>query len=405
MGRTIAIAGAGIAGLAAAAILSDLGNTVSLYDKSPAPAPVGSGLILQPVGLAVLAALGCSGAIARNGAAITRLFGRVIPSNRIVLDVGYGPASTGKHGIAVHRATLFQALLDAAGARDVSICHDCDIAAAETRGGAEWLVMSDGRVEGPFDMIVDALGARSPLAPPGGRDLTYGALWASLDWPLAGFDPHTLEQRYEYASCMVGVLPIGRMPGGDSDKAAFFWSLRQQDYRRWCDTPLDQWKDDVLRVWPQTGSMLDQVSSHGQMVMARYRHCTLTHPVSGRIVHLGDSFHATSPQLGQGANMALLDAWALGAALQAQPELDAALNEYARLRSVHVKLYQLVSLLFTPFYQSDSKALAWLRDHVLAPVSRLAPVQRLLSGLVAGELGMPLHALGLSRSDRSLTHS
>ncbi|WP_188544042.1 FAD-dependent oxidoreductase [Aquisalinus luteolus] len=393
MTLSVAIAGAGIAGLAAAAFLARRGHRVEIFDKSPAPAPVGSGLILQPVGLTVLDQLGCLPAIMDHGARIDRLFGRVMPSNRIVLDVRYGAPGTGKHGIAVHRDTLFRALLASAEVQGVSITHDRTIAAAVNGKGGQWLEMVDGKRHGPFDLVLDCLGSRSVLSTGRGRELTYGALWASLDWPDSGFNGNTLEQRYEYASCMAGVLPIGQPAGRDTRQTAFFWSLKQDDYDLWYRSPLDQWKEAVLRVWPQAIAFVDQITAHDDLVMARYRHRTLGNPVSGRIVHMGDSFHATSPQLGQGANMALLDALAVDTALAAQPDLDTALGEYARMRALHVHLYQLISLVFTPFYQSDSRIVAALRDHLLSPVSRLAPVQWMLGGMVAGELGSPLGAL------------
>ncbi|HCE21819.1 MAG TPA: FAD-dependent monooxygenase, partial [Hyphomonas sp.] len=49
--RKIAIAGAGIGGLAAAALLAQAGHDVTVYDQFDAPGPVGSGLILQETGL------------------------------------------------------------------------------------------------------------------------------------------------------------------------------------------------------------------------------------------------------------------------------------------------------------------------------------------------------------------
>jgi len=49
-------------------------------------------------------------------------------------------------------------------------------------------------------------------------------------------------------------------------------------------------------------------------------------------VHIGDSAHATSPQLGQGANMALLDALALAVALRESTGLAGAMDRFvARL--------------------------------------------------------------------------
>jgi salicylate hydroxylase len=110
-------------------------------------------------------------------------------------------------------------------------------------------------------------------------------------------------------------------------------------------------------------------------------------------VHVGDSWHCTSPQLGQGANMALLDALALAHALEAQSDLAIALGEYARMRLWHIRLYQLASWAFTPAYQSDSAAFAWLRDHIMAPLSRMPPAPRVLAALVAGQIGAPLAAM------------
>ena len=51
------------------------------------------------------------------------------------------------------------------------------------------------------------------------------------------------------------------------------------------------------------------------MTLARYAHHTLQVPAGDGIAFIGDSAHSTSPQLGQGANMALLDAAALAVAL------------------------------------------------------------------------------------------
>ncbi len=86
---------------------------------------------------------------------------------------------------------------------------------------------------------------------------------------------------------------------------------------------------------------------------------TATKPYSPRLVHIGDACRATSPQLGQGANMALLDALALAQALERCPEdLASALERYARMRRWHVRVFQWASVLFTSFYQPDSRVFA-----------------------------------------------
>jgi len=129
--------------------------------------------------------------------------------------------------------------------------------------------------------------------------------------------------------------------------------------------------------------------------MARYIHRTLAHPRTQNIVHIGDSYRATSPQLGQGANMALLDAAALAHGFKTRSHLDSQIEEYARLRRLHTLLYQATSKLFTPVYQSDSTALPFLRDHIVSRILKIPPVPKILGALVAGTLGRPLKEMSL----------
>ncbi len=387
---SIAIAGCGVAGLAFGALAARAGHCVAIFDRLETPRPIGSGLILQPVGLAVLDEIGAGAAIRELGAPINRLFGRVQPSNRVVLDVRY--ASLGKRagaGLAVHRGALFHVLHQAAVQAGVDLAPGQEIVAQ----GDGRLVFRGGVQSASFDLVVDALGVRSVLArssPP--TPLPYGALWANLNWS-GPFDPAALEQRYLHASRMVGVLPIGRLPGETTRHAAFFWSLRRSDHDAWRARGLAEWKAEVLGLWPETAPLIDQIASPDDLIFANYAHATLGSPVGARLAHIGDSWHCASPQLGQGANMALLDALALARALERRTGLDDALAAYAQARRTHIRLYQLASWMFTPAYQSDSLLLAGLRDWLLAPVSRIWPAPPLLAGLVSGVIGSPVAAI------------
>ncbi len=73
--------------------------------------------------------------------------------------------------------------------------------------------------------------------------------------------------------------------------------------------------------------------------------------------------------------MALLDALALSRALEMHSSLADALNAYVRMRFWHIRTFQWASALFTPFYQSDGYALAFVRDWLAAPLSNL-PIGR-----------------------------
>ena len=185
---------------------------------------------------------------------------------------------------------------------------------------------------------------------------------------------------------MVGVLPVGARPGSSDRLATFFWSLRTADYPAWGAAGLEPWKAEVRALWPETEGLLDSLSDPEQLTLARYGHHTLARPVTGRLAVIGDAAHSTSPQLGQGVNMGLLDGWMLARALAAHGVTDEALSAYARGRRWHVRLYQALSLGFTPFYQADGRVLPWIRDHVLGKAARLPPSPRLLAATVSGLL-------------------
>ncbi|WP_028966353.1 FAD-dependent oxidoreductase [Sphingomonas phyllosphaerae] len=392
----IAIAGCGPAGLATALLLHRDGHHVTLFERFDAPRPVGSGLMIQPTGFAVLRELGLADALLDHGARIDRLHGEAGSSGRVVLDVRYAALGKGAgFGIGVHRATLFAVLHEAVGAERIAIETGCGVTGSEMAADdRRFLLLEGGRRVGPFDLIVDALGTRTPLAPPCGRKLAYGALWGTLDWPAdAGFDPGALEQRYRRASVMVGVLPIGRFPGAPRQQAALFWSLRADRLPDWRMAGLDVWKAEVSALWPATRGLLDQIRSADQLTFAHYAHRTLSTPAETGMIHIGDAWHSASPQLGQGANMALLDAYALALALRRSPDVAAALGSAIAMRRRHVHLYQALTALFTPVYQSDSRAIPFVRDRIVGPLSKLWPATRIQAAMVSGLIGNPLKPL------------
>ena len=307
----------------------------------------------------------------------------------VVLDVRYASLAGERFGLGVHRAALFDVLFDAVTGAGIPVETGRSVRTVE-RGvaGRPILLGEDGWRAGPFDLVVDALGVRSPLWPLFGggerRELRYGALWGTLPWPVSGFDRHALEQRYHRASAMIGVLPVGRRSEDGLEEAAFFWSLRLANHDAWLTDGLDAWKERVAGLWPDTAPFLAAIREPSQMTLARYGHHMLRKPFAERLVAIGDAFHAASPQLGQGANMALLDARSLASALRSGGDLQQALAAYGRRRRRQMTYYQALSRGFTPFYQSDSRLLPPLRDFIVAPATRLPFVRRLVAASVTG---------------------
>ena len=366
---------------------------------------MGSGLLLQPTGLGVLAELGMIERLMSLGSPIDRIFGRVSSSGRTVLDVRYSALGQGWRALAIHRAALFSTLHDAVTAAGIEIVHSAELARVEIDAKDAAVITSDGRRHGGFDLIVDALGANSPLAVGVARRtaLPYGALWVNVPctehWPGL---PNALEQRYRRAIMMAGVLPVGSRAPGEPRLCAFFWSLRRDQVAAWRAQGLDAWKRNVAELWPEALPLLEPVSDLSQVTFAQYDHFTAHTPVSERLVHIGDAARATSPQLGQGANMALLDALALACALETHSALADALQAYVRMRYWHIRTFQWASAMFTPFYQSDGRVLAFVRDWLAGPISNLPIGRQVLVRLVSGMTVAPLagarfspHRLGL----------
>lgn len=383
--RSVAVVGAGPSGLACALMLARQGREVVVFERFEQAGPVGAGFMLQPTGLAVLDGLGLTPAVEAMAQPIDHIFGREARRGRVVLDVRYADLRQPRPALGVHRAALFGVLHRA-----------CVEAGVRIETGREMVSAASGRLADarglsppPFDLVVDASGARSRIAAAHGarpRPLAYGALWATVPWPGAPFDERALQQVYRGAAKMIGVLPVGARPGAPDRLATFFWSLKTADHPAWRAAGLEPWKAEIRALWPETAGLLESLTDPDQLTLARYGHHTLARPVADRLAIIGDAAHSTSPQLGQGVNMGLLDAAALAGALASEADVAAALPAYARARRWHIRLYQALSLGFTPFYQADGRLPPWVRDHVLGKLARLPLAPRLLAATVSGLL-------------------
>ncbi len=394
-----AVIGCGIGGQAAALFLSRAGHQVTVFEGFATPKALGAGLLLQPTGQAILDKLGLLGEILGAGARVERLYG-TNRAGRDVLDLSYADENTDWFGIGIHRGVLFSALHDEVSRSGIHLCTDSQVLSFTQDGSQAILELAD-RSQGGFDLVVVAEGGSLRLPPNiwvRSKSVPYpwGALWTLCPDPEGRF-PHTLRQYYDRASVMIGVLPIGHNPSdpSGSPNVSFFWSLKAAELQRWRGNDLDSWKDDVRRYWPEADYLLCSITSDEQLLPATYRDNVMWPWNVGRVVYIGDAAHCTSPQLGQGANLALVDAYVLSETLtgrRATPEtIPRALTDYSRRRRDHISYYQLASRLLTPFFQSEGRALAVLRDAFLGPFCRFPPTRsfmvRTLAGVHKGLLG------------------
>jgi 2-polyprenyl-6-methoxyphenol hydroxylase-like FAD-dependent oxidoreductase len=383
----VGIVGAGTAGAAAAIFLARAGHRVTLYERVPDPGPVGAGIVLQPTGQAVLARLGLLGAIRDRGARIDRLRCET-DARRTVVDIAYADVDERLFGIGLHRGVLFEALFDAARAEArVEVRLGLEIVSSERDGEGQVVIDASGTRHGPHAIVVVADGAGSRIDGGARRRVSsyrWGALWAVL--PDAGeVYRGELYQVVSSARRMLGFLPTGRGPGERAGNVvSLYWSVRGDAVERWRADGLAPWKDEILRYDPRAEAVLGAIEDADQVLYASYRDVVMSPWHGDRAVWIGDAAHAMSPQLGQGANLALWDAMCLADAIDAHPRADDALAAYSRARRDHLGFYQLATRWLTPFFQSDSRALGWLRD-VAMPIGLAIPwVRRRMVRSMAG---------------------
>jgi len=387
----IAIVGYGTAGQACALALSRDGHRIEVFERVPQPGPVGAGFLLQPTGLQALWSLGLLDRVLAHGAPVRRLYGET-PAGRAVMDMRYRALDARLFGIGMQRGALFSLLAQAwEGFGGIHRDH----AIVEVDHGRGRVRDQHGRWHGPYDLVVAADGSASRLRDVLGthridRPYPWGALWCLLpqgDWAWRD----ELRQRYVGARKMIGVLPVGTAPDDATSRLSFFWSLPTASFDAWRHEGVVRWMTEVGAIWPQARGLLGDDFDGDRLARATYRDAVPKRWWLGRMVVTGDAAHAMSPQLGQGVNMALMDALALREALRAQSRVDAALAMYERQRRAHVAIYHLWSRWLTPLFQSDRDLIAGARDLAFLPMGKMpggrGHMLRVLSGTQRGLFG------------------
>ncbi len=399
----VAIIGGGTAGAAAALFLARDGHAVTLFERVADPQPVGAGLLLQPAGLDVMAGLGLQDAVLAKGARIGELYG-TIPGGRAVIDIAYEKWRSGAFGLGLHRGVLFDALWQPLRAAGVDVRSGVDVdGIAQTAEQVQVRAPRHGSHSGTslglgsFDLLVLADGTRSALRAQTGikhraTPYPWGALWAILPDPQEEYRG-VLRQWYRGAHQMLGVMPTGSGPESNAPVVSLFWSLRADRLDAWHARGLAEWKKEAAALAPEVRGLLARIGDPAQLTYANYADVVMPRWHAGRVVVIGDAAHSMSPQLGQGANLALQDAQVLAAALRdansGGQAVPAALERYSARRRAHLRYYQFASRWLTPAFQSDGRIVPALRDLLSRPMSKLPYLSsHMLDTLVGVKAGL-----------------
>lgn len=343
---------------------------------------MGAGFLLQPSGMKVLQDMGVLHELLPHTARVEKLFCRNT-AGKVMLDLHYNDLAQTLFGAGTHRGTFLKILETHAEKAGVHLHWSHSISSFSQDEKQVILTEENGGKHSGFDLILIGDGARSELRkltriPTKCRQYNWGALWF-IGKRTKGFANNTLWQAVESTNLLNGFLPTGTK----DDLLSLFWSIRMDRVNTWFSSSLQKWKEQVLYMAPEAENYLDQITDHRDLKVASYYDVVMPHWHDGRAVVLGDAAHALSPQLGQGVNLALLDAAALVKALDENP-LEKALPLYSQARKAHLRFYQFATRWTTPFFQSDSFLLGKIRDQAFPIANRIPYIRNQMVATMAG---------------------
>lgn len=320
---TAEVVGGGFGGLVAAIALADRGWAVTLHERGEALRSEGYGISIQPNMTRVFERLGVLDAVLAGGARCDRRDS--IDGRGTVLMSQETPRTTwriDRH----HIVAILGARARAAGA---VLRLGSTVVGATADGVVE---TADGG-RGPADLVVAADGVGSAL-----RE-RLGLLRRRILHPDGAFRVTIPRLASEIAEAERRGTPLveawadrRRVLYCPVSRDAFYVLLgcRATDAAARA-APIDaaEW----ARSFPALRGLLERVGAEADWAHSRwaqYQTIYLKRWSAGRVAVLGDAAHAMPPYLGQGAGLAMMNALGLAVAIEAAPDLPAALAAWER---------------------------------------------------------------------------
>ena len=327
---SIAIVGGGIGGLTLAIALQRKGIPVNVFENASEIKPLGAGIVLAANAMKAFRSIGMEADVLGAGNTMRRF--SIRDQKGKVLSYTETERIRSRwdlvHTVTLHRADLHDVLIKALSPGSLHLGKGC-AGFSQTSRGVE-ISFRDGTSQG-FDWVVAADGVHSVFRQqlvPGSKPRYAGyTCWRGLTGILpAGFDA---EEAFETwgAGKRFGVVPLSRN--------RIYWY-----------TTVNAPQDDVVlrqagvrelqQMFGNFHSPVSEIISSTPQDAIIHNDIIDVKPISkfafDRIVLSGDAAHATTPNMGQGACMAIEDAVVLSNCIAGTDDMRSAFQRYERLR-------------------------------------------------------------------------
>jgi len=321
--KTVAIIGAGIGGVAAAVCLRRVGLQAVLFERREYLREAGAGLSLWPNGTSVLEQLDLLPRVLNAGQRGMN-FRLLSPAGKTLMEIGTAHSDT--PAVCLHRADLLRILAEELPLEDLRLGQE--LTEIQPAGEKLRLQFADG---GTFlcDGLVGADGIYSQVRSmaSGSRDplsrgyLIYRAIADAPDDLVPGDNSETWGSGQRF-----GVLSIAQ------NKVCWYATANAFD----AQLTGEKRKLEILRMfngWHRPIQDLIVATDSSAILMSNARDLKPFRRWGlGPTTLLGDAAHALTPNLGQGACMALEDAFVLANSLRAHASVEKAFRIYESLR-------------------------------------------------------------------------
>jgi 2-polyprenyl-6-methoxyphenol hydroxylase-like FAD-dependent oxidoreductase len=350
--KKVLIIGGGIGGLSSGIALAKIGCSVEIAELNKEFNVYGVGIIQPANALRALDTLGLADEAMRKGSP----YGMVkmcTASGHPFTEVGVPPIGRLPSHNGISRRILHEILYEEAQKQGVVFHMGTSIAEMENGEDEASVVLTNG-LSGTYDIVIGSDGVNSKV-----RSMVLGNYKAR----------YTGQSVWRYAFIRLPELETGYMFMGKKTKAGLIPMTADTMYMflvtaEGTDNPFIPEHELVphMKAWlqeysaPMIKNVVDEITDSKKVVYRPLEVLFVPAPwYKNRVILIGDAVHATIPQLGQGAALALEDSVVLAEMLQHENDLDTVFQKFMDRRLERCKMVVDASVKIGEMEQLDWK--------------------------------------------------